>query len=152
MKEFINKLEKFKLQLKSIHEYDLEIRILKKLDIRKCLSIQSMSEAKMYRLMLNHDWAKHRQNALEQLEIKSKELYEQILQVDTKMIQFVRCEPLYSLPNQNYDASDDDYFDTTNYFTKKFRLQYEVKALAKYNGLFLKKMFLYFYLNDNLYS
>ncbi|CAF3488296.1 unnamed protein product [Rotaria sordida] len=37
------------------------------------------------------------------------------------MIQFVRCEPLYSLPNQNYDASDDDYFDTTNYFTKKFR-------------------------------
>ena len=40
------------------------------------------------------------------------------------MVPFVRRGPLYSLPNPKYDAPDGDYFDTTNYFTKGFGVNF----------------------------
>ncbi len=40
------------------------------------------------------------------------------------MIPFLRRGPLYTLPNPNYDAPDGDYFDTTNYFTKGFGVNF----------------------------
>ncbi|CAF2410083.1 unnamed protein product [Rotaria sp. Silwood2] len=138
----IDKLEKFKLQLKPIHEYESERRILKELNIRQRSSVELTSEETTRRLMLNRDWAKHKhrqhqqeitfisralksqESALEQLKIESEELYEQALQVDSKLIPFLRRGPLYSLPNQNYDAPDGDYFDTTNYFTKGFGVNF----------------------------
>jgi len=44
--------------------------------------------------------------------------------VDEKLIPFVRRGPLYSPPNPNYDAPDGDYFDTTNYFSKGFGVNF----------------------------
>jgi len=138
----INKLEKFKLQLKPIQEYESERRILKELDVRKRPSVQLTSDETTHRLMLNRDWAKHKhqqhrqeitlisralksqENALEQLKMENEELYEKALQVDNKLIPFVRRGSLYSLPNPNYDAPDGDYFDTTNYFTKGFGVNF----------------------------
>ena len=46
------------------------------------------------------------------------------LQLDSKLIPFVRRGPLYSLPNTSYDAPDGDYFDITNYFTKGFGVNF----------------------------
>ena len=77
---------------------------------------------------------KSQENALEQLKIESEQLYDQALQVKSKnillevnnleylfrlihkLIPFIRRGPLYSLPNQNYDAPDGDYFDTNKLF------------------------------------
>ncbi|CAF3338836.1 unnamed protein product [Rotaria socialis] len=138
----IDKLEKFKLQLKPIHEYESERRILKELDVRKRSTVELTSEETTRRLMLNRDWAKHKhrqhqqeitlmsrafksqEDALEQLKLESEELYDKALQVDSKLIPFIRRGPLYSLPNSNYDAPDGDYFDTTNYFTKGFGVNF----------------------------
>ncbi|UJR20919.1 hypothetical protein I4U23_024028 [Adineta vaga] len=138
----ISKLEKFKLQLKPIHEYESERRILKELDVRKRSPSELTSEETTQRLMLNRDWAKHKhkqhqqeinlisralksqENALEQLKQESEQLYEQAIQVDTKLIPYIRRGPLYSLPNPSYDAPDGDYFDTTNYFSKGFGVNF----------------------------
>ncbi|CAF4607545.1 unnamed protein product, partial [Rotaria magnacalcarata] len=94
----IDKLEKFKLQLKPIHEYESERRILKELDVRQRSTVELTSEETTRRLMLNRDWAKHKhrqhqqeitlmsralksqEDALEQLKLESEELYEKALQ------------------------------------------------------------------------
>lgn len=178
----INKLEKFKLQLKPIHEYEPERRILKELEyvcpirwsdchlmcifpldsVRKRPPADISPEETTQRLMLNREWAKYKyrqhqeemnfisralksqENALQELKLESEQLYEQAIQVsvssncwerivmifhfnfqaDQKLIPFVRRGPLYSLPNPNYDAPDGDYFDTTNYFTKGFGVNF----------------------------
>lgn len=86
---------------------------------------------------------KSQENALKQLKLESEDLYEKAIQVnesnrilsrkhfvflyskvDSKLIPFVRRGPLYSLPNPSYDAPDGDYFDTTNYFSKGFGVNF----------------------------
>ncbi|CAF4602115.1 unnamed protein product, partial [Rotaria magnacalcarata] len=49
-----------KLQLKPIHEYESERRILKELDVRQRSTVELTSEETTRRLMLNRDWAKHK--------------------------------------------------------------------------------------------
>ncbi|CAF0746737.1 unnamed protein product [Didymodactylos carnosus] len=136
----IKRLEKFKQQLKPIHEYEPERRIMKELETRP--QVELTSEETTQRLMLNRDWAKYKykqhqqeitlisramksqEDALEQLKKENKILYEQALQIDNKLIPFIRRGPLYSLPNPNYDAPDGDYYDITNYFDKGFGVNF----------------------------